>query len=49
MDKDIISHNSNLLDAIEALENSPRRMIVVCDSSKKLMGSLTDGDIRRCW
>jgi len=48
MDKDIISHNSNLLDAIEALENSPRRMIVVCDSQKKLMGSLTDGDIRRC-
>ena len=48
MEKDIISHNSNLLDAIQALENSPRRMIVVCDSSKNLMGSLTDGDIRRC-
>ena len=47
MRKDIISHNSNLLDAIQALENNPRRMIVVCDSSHNLMGTLTDGDIRR--
>ena len=48
MDKDTISPDSSLLDVIEALENSPRRMIVVCDGSRKLIGSLTDGDVRRC-
>jgi len=36
-----------LMDAVQAIEISPRRMTVVVDTKNKLLGTLTDGDIRR--
>jgi dTDP-glucose pyrophosphorylase len=35
------------MDAVHAIEKSPRRMTVVISSSENLLGTITDGDIRR--
>ena len=37
-----------LIDAVRAIEMSHRRMAVVVDRDGCLLGTLTDGDIRRC-
>src|SRR5688572_19119980 len=37
-----------LVDAVRAIEASYRRIAVVVDSSGVLLGTLTDGDVRRC-
>jgi dTDP-glucose pyrophosphorylase len=34
-------------DAVRALESSPRRLAVVVDDSGRILGAITDGDIRR--
>ena len=36
-----------LMDAVKAIEESPYRTVIVTDDEGKLIGSLTDGDIRR--
>ncbi len=38
---------ARLMDAVRAIEVSPRRMAVVVDGDGVLLGTLTDGDIRR--
>ncbi len=38
---------STVMDAISAVENSPQRMTIVIDHEGKLLGTITDGDIRR--
>ena len=38
---------STVIDAVNAIEISPRRMAVVVGPKGHLMGTLTDGDIRR--
>lgn len=38
---------AQLIDAVRAIEISRRRMAVVVDADNRLVGSLTDGDIRR--
>lgn len=40
--------NAVLLDAIRAIESSYRRIAVVVDEDQNLLGTLTDGDVRRC-
>jgi len=40
--------NSPLLAAVLAIESSRRRIAVVVDEDMRLLGTLTDGDIRRC-
>jgi dTDP-glucose pyrophosphorylase len=37
-----------LMAAVRAIESSRRRIAVVVDSSGRLLGTLTDGDVRRC-
>ena len=37
-----------LVDAVRMIEDSHRRIAVVADSDRKLLGTLTDGDVRRC-
>lgn len=37
-----------LIDAVRAIEKTHRRMAVVISANGSLMGTLTDGDIRRC-
>lgn len=39
--------NSTLIDAVQAIESSGRRMAVVLDEKNRLIGTFTDGDIRR--
>ena len=38
---------SSLMDAIRAIEASRRRIAVVVDTEQRLLGTLTDGDVRR--
>lgn len=40
--------NTPLVDAVRAIENSRRRTAVVVGDDGRLLGTLTDGDIRRC-
>ena len=42
-----LTSESSLLDAIKAIEASSRRMVVVVSESGQLLGTITDGDIRR--
>jgi dTDP-glucose pyrophosphorylase len=37
-----------LVDAVRAIEQSHRRIAVVADEQGRLLGTLTDGDVRRC-
>lgn len=43
-----LSVASPLLDAIRVIEGSRRRIAVVTGGDRQLLGTLTDGDIRRC-
>ncbi|NCC03115.1 MAG: CBS domain-containing protein [Proteobacteria bacterium] len=40
--------NAPLFEAIHAIEKTHRRIAVVVDEEKFLLGTLTDGDVRRC-
>ena len=44
----ILGIDSKIVDAIKAIEDSQRRIALVLSDEKKLLGTLTDGDIRRC-
>jgi len=48
MSEEPLLPEAKLIDAVRAIETSRRRMSVVTDSSGYLLGTLTDGDIRRC-
>jgi dTDP-glucose pyrophosphorylase len=37
-----------LVEAVRAIEASRRRIAVVVDDAQRLLGTLTDGDVRRC-
>lgn len=43
-----ISPDSILIDAIRIIEASSKRMVVVLAENGELLGTITDGDIRRC-
>lgn len=48
MDKSLITHTASVLSALERLENySPISTLLVIEEDRKLIGTLTDGDIRR--
>ncbi len=40
--------DARLVDAIKAIESTHRRIAVVVDKDCRVIGTLTDGDIRRC-
>ena len=42
-----LSESSTLINAIEIIESSARRIAVVLSTDNKVIGTLTDGDIRR--
>lgn len=42
-----ISFNTTLIFAVRAIELSPRRIAVVVDNNNLVLGTITDGDIRR--
>ncbi len=43
-----LSPGTPLVDAVRAIERSRRRIAVVVDDTGRLVGTLTDGDVRRC-
>lgn len=45
---DYLRPDAPLVDAVRAIEASHRRIAVVADSDRHLLGTLTDGDVRRC-
>lgn len=47
MIKNTLSHSSNLYDAVKAIESSYKRLAVVLSDNNNVIGTLTDGDIRR--
>ena len=45
--KNIILENKKIIDAIKKIENAKIKTLIVIDKQEKLVGTLTDGDIRR--
>ncbi len=45
--KVILNANDNIRDAMQALDSSALRIVVICNKEQKLLGTVTDGDIRR--
>lgn len=43
-----LSLTARLVEAVRAIEISRRRIAVVVDEDSQLLGTLTDGDVRRC-
>lgn len=43
-----LKFNASLIDAVRVIESSRRRIAVVVDDENVLLGTLTDGDVRRC-
>ena len=48
MSEIMLNPEAKLMDAVRAIESSHRRMAVVIDADQRLIGTLTDGDVRRC-
>ena len=44
----LLSPDAPLLAAVRGIEATRRRMAVVVDTEHRLLGTLTDGDVRRC-
>lgn len=40
--------DARLVDAVRAIESTRRRIAVVADERERVIGTLTDGDVRRC-
>ena len=47
MKQDILTLPAKLIDAVRAIESSTKRLAVVVDQDNRVIGTLTDGDIRR--
>lgn len=43
----IVKPSASIRSAMESLESSARRIVLVCDDEGRLMGTITDGDLRR--
>ena len=48
MTENPLTPSSTLFDVVNAIEQSRRRIAVVVSSEHMLLGTLTDGDVRRC-
>ena len=48
MNKDIfVNENTSIKEALKKLDKSAEKILLVVDEEKRLLGTLTDGDIRR--
>lgn len=48
LDKDIVIYETeSIIDALKRLDRSGRRLLLVIDGDYKLLGTLSDGDVRR--
>ncbi|MBT6231575.1 MAG: NTP transferase domain-containing protein [Candidatus Scalindua sp.] len=48
MSESILNSDNTLMDAVQLIENSVKRLAIVLSEDKHVVGTLTDGDIRRC-
>ena len=48
MKNPLISSNISISQSMKKLSETGQRCLVIVDIKKKLLGTLTDGDIRRC-
>jgi len=48
MSEGTLNLNSTLIDAVLLIEKSVKRLAIVLSEDKRVIGTLTDGDIRRC-
>ena len=48
MSKSVLHSDKTLMNAVQLIENSVKRMAIVLSEDKHVIGTLTDGDIRRC-
>lgn len=46
-DKILVNKDDSIISALEVLNNAGTQFVAVVDSEKKLLGAVTDGDIRR--
>jgi len=48
MSKDIFTYkNNSIKDALKKLDKTAEKVLLVIDKKNKLLGTITDGDIRR--
>ncbi|WP_027400290.1 nucleotidyltransferase family protein [Anaerovorax odorimutans] len=47
INKVIINRNKNIRQAMQAIDNASKKVLFIVDEDSKLIGSLSDGDIRR--
>ena len=47
MKQNTITQSSTLIDAVRTIESCAKRLAVVIDQESRVIGTLTDGDIRR--
>jgi dTDP-glucose pyrophosphorylase len=47
IDELIIPPDSKIIDAIDAINRTGKQIVFVCDSNRRLLGTVTDGDVRR--
>lgn len=47
LDDMMIAADATLLDALRALERGAESIVFVCDDERRVLGTLTDGDVRR--
>lgn len=45
--KYLISDEDNIIDALKKINENSKGIVFVCDKNEKLIGTITDGDIRR--
>jgi dTDP-glucose pyrophosphorylase len=45
--KSLITPDASILDAIETIQSSPQQICLVVDKDRRLLGTVTDGDVRR--
>lgn len=45
--ENILDRNASLRDAATLLQKSPTKIVLICDSDGLLLGTITDGDLRR--
>ena len=45
--KNILSNDATIMHAIKCLNNSEHKICLIVNKSKKLLGVMTDGDLRR--
>ena len=47
LDKYLITKNSSIRDALKLIDKNGAKCLIVSDKNKKMLGTLSDGDLRK--